>query len=105
MNYGIFSSAGNLIAWCDSQDAALNALRELVDEEPEAADEVAAIPVTETGRPCGEAILGSAAVEHATAVRSPHQTPPSAAFYNLTVFDSDTVLPAAFSSTVSLTFL
>jgi hypothetical protein len=67
MTYGIFSSAGNLIAWCDSQDAALKALRDLVAEEPEAADEVAAIPVTETGCPCGEAILGSATVEHATA--------------------------------------
>ena len=61
MTYGIFSSAGNLIAWCDSQDAALKALRGLVDEEPEAADGVAAIPVTETGRPCGEAILASTA--------------------------------------------
>lgn len=67
MTYGIFSSAGNLIAWCDSQDAALKALRDLVDEEPEAADEVAAIPATETGRPCGEAILASAAVKQATA--------------------------------------
>lgn len=67
MTYGIFSSAGNLIAWCDSRDAALKALRDLVDEEPEAADEVAAIPVTETGRPCGEAILASTALEHAAA--------------------------------------
>jgi hypothetical protein len=67
MTYGIFSSAGNLIAWCDSQDAALTALRDLVDEEPEAADELAAIPVTETGRPCGKAILASAAVQQATA--------------------------------------
>ena len=67
MTCGIFSSAGNLIAWCDSHDAALKALRDLVDEEPETADEVAAIPVTEAGRPCGEAILGSSAHEHATA--------------------------------------
>lgn len=72
MTYGIFSSAGNLIAWCDrseigQHDAALKALRDLVDEEPETADEVAAIPVTEAGRPCGEAILGSSAHEHATA--------------------------------------
>jgi hypothetical protein len=67
MTYGIFSSAGNLIAWCDSRDAALKALRDLVAEEPEAADEVAAIPVTETGRPCGEAILASTALEHAAA--------------------------------------
>jgi len=72
MTYGIFSSAGNLIAWCDrseigQQDAALKALRDLVDEEPEAADDVAAIPVIETGRPCGEAIPASAAVGSATA--------------------------------------
>ncbi len=66
MTYGIFSSAGNLIAWCDSQEAALKALRDLVDEEPEAADEVAAIPVTETGRPCGEAILASTVLAHTT---------------------------------------
>jgi hypothetical protein len=67
MTYAIFSSAGNLIAWCDSRDAALKTLRDLIAEDPEAADEVAAIPVTETGRPCGEAILGSTAVEQATA--------------------------------------
>ena len=66
MTYGIFSSAGNLMVWCDSQDAALKALHDLVDEA-EAADEVAAIPVTETGRPYGEAILASTAVQHATA--------------------------------------
>jgi hypothetical protein len=67
MTYGIFSSPGNLIAWCDSQDAALETLRHLAEAEPEAADEVAAIPVTETGRPCGKAILGSTALKHATA--------------------------------------
>jgi hypothetical protein len=67
MTYGIFSSAGNLIAWCDSRDAALRTLRDLIEEEPEAAEDVAAIPVTETGRPCGEAILGSTAGEQATA--------------------------------------
>jgi hypothetical protein len=77
MTYGIFSSAGNLIAWCDrseigQQDAALKALRDLVDEEPEGADEVAAIPVTETGRPCGDAILASAAVKHAAASPRPY---------------------------------
>jgi hypothetical protein len=67
MTYGIFSTTGNLIAWCDSKDAALETLRHLVEAEPETADDVAAIPVTETGRPCGEAILGSTALEHATA--------------------------------------
>lgn len=61
----IFSSAGNLIAWCNSQEAALKALRDLVAEEPEAADEAAAILVTEAGRPCGEAMLASTALEHA----------------------------------------
>jgi hypothetical protein len=67
MTYGIFSATGNLIAWCDSQDVALETLYHLVEAEPEAADDVAAIPVTETGRPCGEAILGSTALKHATA--------------------------------------
>ncbi len=58
-SYGIFSSTGNLITWCSSQVAALEILRDLVKEEPGEADEIAAIPVTETGRPCGKAILAS----------------------------------------------
>jgi hypothetical protein len=67
MNYGIFSSAGNLICWCDSHEAALEMLHYLVEDEPEAADEVGAIPVDETCCPCGEVILGSFALAHATA--------------------------------------
>jgi hypothetical protein len=67
MTYGIFSTTGNLIAWCNSHDAALETLSHLVEAEPEAAGDVAAIPETKTGRPCGEAILGSTVVEHATA--------------------------------------
>jgi hypothetical protein len=67
MTYAIFSVTGNLIAWCGSQNAALATLRHLAEAEPEAADDVAAIPVTGAGCPCGEAILGSTAVKHPTA--------------------------------------
>ena len=61
MTHGIFTSTGNLIAWCDSREDAIAMMRNIVHDEPEAADEIAAIPVTETGRPCGAAIPGSAA--------------------------------------------
>lgn len=68
MTYGIFSSAGNLIAWCDSREDALTTLRNLIADDPTAANEVAAIPVTATGRPCGPAIpAGAATAEHANA--------------------------------------
>lgn len=68
MRYGIFSSAGNLIAWCDSREDALASLRNLIADDPTAAEELAAIPVTATGRPRGPAILaGTATAEHASA--------------------------------------
>ncbi len=68
MTYGIFSSAGNLIAWCESHEDALATLRNLIADDPTAADDLAAIPVTATGRPCGPAILaGTATAEHASA--------------------------------------
>lgn len=68
MTYGIFSSAGNLIAWCDSREEALTTLRILIEDDPTAADDLAAIPVTATGRPCGPAIpAGVATAEHASA--------------------------------------
>jgi hypothetical protein len=73
MTYGIFSSAGNLIAWCDRSEIgqhedALASMRNLIEDDPTAADDLAAIPVTAIGRPCGPAILaGTATAEHASA--------------------------------------
>jgi hypothetical protein len=68
MRYGVFSSAGNLIAWCESREDALATLRNLIADDPTAAEDLAAIPVTATGRPCGPAILaGTATAEHASA--------------------------------------
>ena len=59
MTHGIFTSTGNLVAWFDTEDEALAALGDLVAEEPEAADEIAAIPFDDEGRACGPAIKGS----------------------------------------------
>jgi len=59
MTHGIFTSTGNLVAWFDTDDEALAALSDLVAEEPEAADEIAAIPFDEKGHACGPAIAGS----------------------------------------------
>ncbi len=59
MTHGIFTSTGNVVAWFDTEDEALAALGDLVAEEPEAADEVAAIPFDDDGHACGPAIKGS----------------------------------------------
>jgi hypothetical protein len=62
MTAGIFSSTGNVVAWFDTEDEALAALSDLVAVEPEAADEIAAIPFDDAGHACGPAIKGSAAL-------------------------------------------
>ena len=59
MTHGIFTSTGNVVAWFDTEDEALAALGDLVAEEPEAADEIAAIPFDDEGHACGPAIKGS----------------------------------------------
>ena len=59
MTHGIFTSTGNVVAWFDTEDEALAALGNLVAEEPEAADEIAAIPFDDEGHACGPAIKGS----------------------------------------------
>ena len=68
LTHGIFTSTGNVVAWFDTEDEALAALSELVADEPEAADEVAAIPFDEEGRSCGPAIKGSTLVPPRTDV-------------------------------------
>jgi hypothetical protein len=57
MTHGIFTSTGNLVAWFENEQDALAALAR---DEPEAADEVAAIPFDDDGRACGPAVKGSA---------------------------------------------
>ena len=59
MTHGIFTSTGNLVAWFETKDEAMAALSDLVAEEPEAADEIAAIPFDDEGHACGPAIKGS----------------------------------------------
>ncbi len=60
MVYGIFTSAGNLVAWCKTERDATAVLADLVRDDPEAADEIAAIPFDVRGHACGPAIEGSA---------------------------------------------
>ncbi|HEX7289948.1 MAG TPA: hypothetical protein VF250_02365 [Conexibacter sp.] len=65
MTHGIFTSTGNLVAWFDSERDALAALAELARDEPEVADEIAAIPFDDQGKACGPAIRGSTLLPHA----------------------------------------
>ena len=59
LTHGIFTSTGNVVAWFDTEDEALASLRDLVAEEAEAGDEIAAIPFDSEGHACGPAIKGS----------------------------------------------
>lgn len=59
MTHGIFTSTGNLVAWFESEQDALVALAELARDEPEAADEIAAIPFDDDGKAAGPAVKGS----------------------------------------------
>jgi hypothetical protein len=65
MTHGIFTSTGNLVAWFDSEQDALAALAGLARDEPEAADEIAAIPFDDDGKACGPAVKGSTLLAHA----------------------------------------
>jgi adenylosuccinate lyase len=67
MTHGIFTSTGNLVAWFESEQAALAVLAELARDEPEAADEIAAVPFDDDGKACGPAIRGSALLAKAPA--------------------------------------
>jgi hypothetical protein len=64
MTHGILTSTGNVVAWFDTEDEALAALGDLVAEEPEAADEIAAIPFDDEGHACGPAIKGLTLLPH-----------------------------------------
>lgn len=60
MTHGMFTSTGDLVAWFQNEQDALAALAELARDEPEAADEIAAIPFDEGGKAWGPAVKGSA---------------------------------------------
>jgi hypothetical protein len=57
--HGIFTSTGNLVAWFESEQEVLAALAEHARDEPEAADEIAAIQFDDDGRTCGPSVAGS----------------------------------------------
>jgi hypothetical protein len=61
MTHGILTSTGNVVAWFDTEDEALAALGDLVAEEPEAADEIAAIPFDDEGHACDQGLDAVAA--------------------------------------------
>lgn len=59
MTYSIFTSTGNLVDAFDDRDAALALLREIVQSEPEAADEVFLVAQDDEGNFVGETVYGS----------------------------------------------
>jgi hypothetical protein len=68
MTHGIFTSTGNVVAWFDTEDDALAALSDLVAKEPEAADEIAAMPFDDEGHACGPAITGATLLQQGPGV-------------------------------------
>jgi hypothetical protein len=63
MTFSIFDS-GNLVASYDDERAAMNALTQLVHDDPESADDMVLVTFDETGGPVGDPVPGSS-------VRSP----------------------------------
>jgi len=60
MTYSIFDSTGNLIDAFGQRDAAVMALRALVQTEPQAADDVFLVAQNDEGEMVGDAIYGGA---------------------------------------------
>jgi hypothetical protein len=58
INFSIFDS-GNLVASYGEEQAALDALAQLVREDPEACDELVLLAFDDDGEPAGEPVLGS----------------------------------------------
>jgi hypothetical protein len=58
MTFSIFDS-GNLVASFDDQQVAIDALAQLVHDDPETADEVVLIAFDENGEAFGEPVVGS----------------------------------------------
>lgn len=59
MTYSIFDSTGNLVDAFEERDAAIAALRAIVQAEPDAADEVFMVAQDDEGNMVGETIYGS----------------------------------------------
>jgi hypothetical protein len=59
MTYSIFDSTGNLVDAFDDRDAAIAALRAIVQAEPEAADDVFLVAQDEDGHMVGDPVYGS----------------------------------------------
>ena len=59
MTYSIFDSTGNLVDAFEARDAAIAALRAIVQAEPDAADEVFMVAQDDEGNMVGETMYGS----------------------------------------------
>jgi hypothetical protein len=59
MTYSIFDSTGNLVDAFEERDAAIAALRAIVQAEPDAADEVFIVAQDDEGNMVGETMYGS----------------------------------------------
>lgn len=59
MTYSIFDSTGNLVDAFDRRDAAIAALKAIVQAEPDAADEVFMVAQDDEGKMVGDTIYGS----------------------------------------------
>ncbi len=68
MTYGIFSlESGNALAWFASQDEALDAVRQIIEGEPDAIDAVGLMEFDDRGHPSA-ALQGQELVAAARAV-------------------------------------
>lgn len=59
MYFVILDSTANLVDSFDSEDEARGALRDLVEQDPESADDYAMLAYDDHGAPIGEACTGS----------------------------------------------
>jgi hypothetical protein len=66
MTFSIFDS-GNLVASYDDERVAMDALSQVVHDDPESADDVVLVRFDDAGEPVGDAVPGSS-------VRSPQVT-------------------------------
>ncbi len=58
MTFSIFDG-GNLVASYDEEEAAIDALTQLVHDDPKSAEDVVLLTFDDRGEPVGEPVLGS----------------------------------------------
>lgn len=63
--YVILDSTANLVESFDDKQEALRALEQIVQQDPESADEYALLTYNNKGRPVGQAVVGSDLGVHA----------------------------------------